>query len=281
MKTFILYHANCFDGTGAKYAAWARFGDKATYLPVQYGQPFPDSIPLNKTTEIYILDFSYSREILEEVNNKVGSLLVLDHHKTAKEALEGLEYAEFDMERSGAIMAWEYFHSGKEIPLLLKHVQDGDLWKFDLENTKRIRAALPLLENDNLMWKHACTNTRYFTDLVSKGDAILYSNNLKVDSIVKNNVKVLPYKGYKAGVYNTTTLVSEAGNAACLNESLGIDFSLSYFIDKEGTPVVSFRSSNGLDVSALAKELGGGGHQPAAGAKVTFQFLIDLYKGIL
>ena len=280
-KVYILYHANCFDGTGAKYAAWKHFGDDATYIPVQYGQPFPDEVVLNNLTIVNILDFSYSREILEEVNAKVGLLQVLDHHKTAQAALAGLDYATFDMERSGAVMAWNYFFPGKEVPRLLKHVQDRDLWKFELTNTKRITAALPLLEGSMLLWEQACVNDAYFDELVVQGDAILNSDKLKISSIVKHNVKVLPYKGYKAGVYNTTTLISEVGNEACKSVELGIDFSMSYFIDKEGTPILSFRSLGDFDVSVLAKELGGGGHKNASGSKVTFQFLTDLYQGIL
>lgn len=277
---FVLYHANCFDGTGAKYAAWKRYGDFATYIPVQYGKPFPEEVPLTTSSIIFILDFSYSKEVLDKVYSKVGFLRVLDHHKTAQEALSGLPYAEFDMERSGAIMAWDYFHLTPR-PKLLEHVQDGDLWKFGMVNTKRIRAALPLLENSMLLWDQACTNEAYFEELVMQGDAILASDNLKVNSIVKNNVLVLPYKGYKAGVYNTTTLVSEAGNLACLSSDLNIDFSMSYFIDKNGEVILSFRSVGVFDVSALAKELNGGGHRNAAGGKVDFNFLTSLYKGQL
>jgi oligoribonuclease NrnB/cAMP/cGMP phosphodiesterase (DHH superfamily) len=280
MSIYILYHANCFDGTGAKYAAWLKFGDEAKYIPVQYNKPFPKEVPLNKTTDLFILDFSYSKEILNDVNSKVNFLKVLDHHKTAKDELAGLDYAEFDMDRSGAILAWNYFFPGEEAPLLLQHVQDGDLWKFKMTNTERVRAALPLMESSNLLWREACRGGKYFTKLIEQGDAILESNKLKVAGILKNNVKVLPYKGYKAGVFNTTTLVSESGNAVCTSD-LGVDFSLSYFLDKDGKVVLSFRSEGDFDVTPLAKELGGGGHKNASGAPASMDFLSSLYKGLL
>lgn len=280
-KIFVLFHANCFDGTGAKYAAWCKFKDKATYIPVQYGQPFPSEVILKASSEVYILDFSYDRATLEDVASKVGLLQVLDHHKTAKEALDGLEFAEFDMNRSGAVMAWEYFHPQVPVPTLLLHVQDGDLWKFELQGTEAVRAALPLLGSSMQEWSWVCTHPRSLDELLDKGKALLASNQLKIESVVKNNVKILPYKKYQAGVYNTTVLVSEIGNAVYESKDLGADFSLSYFIDKDGTPVVSFRSNGDVDVSAFAKELGGGGHRGAAGARVTWEFLRSLYAGAM
>ena len=145
---YVLYHANCFDGTGAKFAAWKRFGDAAYYIPVQYGKPFPDMVKLGPETDVYILDFSYPRDFLEELHSKVHKLVVLDHHKTAQADLAGLDYAKFDMNKSGAVLAWEYFHPGKVVPDMLRLIQDGDLWKFEFAETKALRAALPLLESN-------------------------------------------------------------------------------------------------------------------------------------
>jgi oligoribonuclease NrnB/cAMP/cGMP phosphodiesterase (DHH superfamily) len=277
-KTYVLFHANCFDGTGAKYAAWKYFGDRAEYIAVNYHQPFPESIVLTKQTSLFILDFSYSREFLDELDCKVGALKVLDHHKTAQAALAGAEYAEFDMNRSGAVMAWEYFHPGTPVPRILQHVQDGDLWKFKLPGTEAVRAALPLLEGKMELWD---TVEDTLSDFLAQGNAILASNKLKVDSIVKNNVRILPFHGYKAGVYNTTTLVSEAGNATCLSKDLNVDFSLSYFIAKDGGVGFSLRSANGFDVAKIAEMHGGGGHAAAAGFHTDIQFLNDLYQGKL
>lgn len=104
--TFVLYHANCPDGFAAARAAWMSLGDAATYLPVSYGDPLP-AIP--DGSEVYIVDFSYPRPILEELEARCG-LTVIDHHATAQEALSGLAFAHFDMSKSGAVLTWEHFH---------------------------------------------------------------------------------------------------------------------------------------------------------------------------
>jgi oligoribonuclease NrnB/cAMP/cGMP phosphodiesterase (DHH superfamily) len=272
----------CFDGTGAKYAAWKKFGNKAEYIPVSYGKPCPILDRVNKNTEVYILDFSYPRKDLDDMAKKVAKLIVLDHHKTAENALRGAPYATFDMNKSGAVLAWEYFHPGEKIPTLLLNIEDGDLWKFSLKNTSSIRAALPLLDNSMLKWDQAASNGKKYLELVQKGEVICDANRMKIEGAVKGSVKVLPYAGYKVGVCNTTILTSEIGHAICSSKSLGVDFSMTYFFDVNGIPVVSLRSNpGGLNVRTLAEKLGGGGHHNASGAVVSTEFLTKLYEGKL
>ncbi|MEM9003181.1 MAG: hypothetical protein AAGE59_06590 [Cyanobacteria bacterium P01_F01_bin.86] len=58
-RTYILYHAGCYDGFGSAYAAWKVLGDSATYMPVKHGYPMPE-IP--DGADVYIQDFAYARE---------------------------------------------------------------------------------------------------------------------------------------------------------------------------------------------------------------------------
>lgn len=268
----VLFHANCLDGTGAKYAAWRKFHDKAQYLPVQYGQPIP-TIP--DGSEVFILDFSYDRATLEALNARSKGLVVLDHHKTAMEALEGLPYAKFDMEQSGAVLAWKHFNPGKDVPDLLKIVQDRDLWKFQLAETKPVTAYLPLTKGDMEMWDYLVLNAKGFEDAAKGGSVKLQFDQMEIESAVKNAAIIgfewMDEQGKKrtsrCAFYNANTLISEKGNYACT--TLPVDFSLSYFVDKTGVAMLSFRSSKehgDFDVSYLAKLYGGGGHRNAAGA---------------
>ena len=103
MKKLVLFHANCNDGFGAAWVAHRKFGSDAKYQPVQYGDAPPRNV---EGREVYILDFSYKRDVLLALHEQAESLLVLDHHMTAKDDLEGLEFAQFDLERSGATIAW-------------------------------------------------------------------------------------------------------------------------------------------------------------------------------
>ena len=104
MTTYVLYHDDA-DGYASAMAAYMVYEDRATYISVQYGQAFPID-NLTNTDNVFILDFSYKKEILEEVHSKVALLVVLDHHETAMQDLDHLDYAVFDMSKSGAMLSW-------------------------------------------------------------------------------------------------------------------------------------------------------------------------------
>lgn len=74
----VVYHKHCPDGFGAALAAWLKFGDGAEYLAANYGDLPPS---LTQDDEVYVLDFSYPRAILEDMREQCRSLLVLDHRQ--------------------------------------------------------------------------------------------------------------------------------------------------------------------------------------------------------
>lgn len=267
-KNYVLYHANCFDGSGAAYAAWAALGDKDTsYIPVQYGEAPPE---MASGSNIYIVDFSYPKDVLTGLLDASEKLVVLDHHKTAKEALEGFPGAVFDMDKSGAILAWEYFHKNKPVPDLLCLIQDRDLWKWQDERSKPVTSYLRLLKD--FREYHPLALFPSELHLAGERGRIKHQfDDMEIESAVKKAIITAYPMGLGAaptycGFLNTTILVSEIGNAVC--KQLPVGFSLSYFIEKSGDVVFSFRSEGDFDVSKLAKQLGGGGHRNAAGARV-------------
>ncbi|EKD89683.1 MAG: Phosphoesterase, dhha1, partial [uncultured bacterium] len=135
MKNYVLYHDDA-DGYASALAALLFFRDEAIYIPVQYNQEFPNQITLDNETNIYILDFSYSRDILDNIYSLVNKLVVIDHHDTAKDQFQDVVYFIFDNTKAGCILSWKYFHNDKKIPYIFDLVADRDLWKFYLSDTK-------------------------------------------------------------------------------------------------------------------------------------------------
>ena len=264
---YILYHKNCADGTGAKYAAWKKFGDAAEYTPVTYGHEPP---PMQEGSEVYILDFSYSREVLQALRKVMARVVVIDHHKTAEEALRGLPDCIFDMTKSGAVLAWEYFHKETISPKLLQHVMDRDLWQWKLDGTKEISCALPLLKNSMTAWDNYKDDPE---PLRIKGEAINEYNALKIEADVPHHVKYTEVclsiaadtPVYKVWIINTNNLISETGEAICLNKKHPVDFALMFTILKNNEVLCSLRSVGAFDTTVIAKAFGGGGHANASG----------------
>lgn len=253
MQNYILYHGGCPDGFGAAWAAWRKFGDDAEYIPVKHGNPPPE---LPDGSQVWIIDFAYDRQTLIDLSQRV-TLKVLDHHRTAQADLQGLDFAEFDMQRSGAVLSWNHFHPDQPVPELLQYVQDQDLWTWALPDAKEICAALSVYPFDFDTWSTLSTAT-----LRSEGQIVLrYKQQLVTQLGLK--VDFIEICGQKVPAVNTALFASELGNQLCLDHP-DAPFSACYS-EHDGRRKFSLRSIGDNDVAAVAAHFGGGGHRNASG----------------
>lgn len=257
----VIYHDECDDGFGAAYAAWKKFGDAAEYIPGIYNEPAPD------VTDkiVYILDYSYDRETLERMAEQAADIVILDHHKTARDVLlpllqNGTVKGNFDTSRSGAMMAWVYFHPGIRIPRLIAYIQDHDLWRHELKSSKEVSYALNSYPMDFDVWNELMTDSAV-SDLMEQGKHILRFHKRKVQEIVKNHYFVSFGNLVNIPIVNCTRSErNDVGNALAKIAPFSIVFV------REGDIVrVSLRSVGSYDVSKLAAVHKGGGHKNAAG----------------
>lgn len=257
----VWYHDNCFDGFGAAWAARKKFGDDGVkYVPCQYGKPMPLHDP---DDDIYIVDFSYPREDLVALKSRVKSLLVLDHHKTAAADLEGLDFAVFDMGRSGAVMTWDYFFGAETRPSLISYIGDRDLWRFAINGTREVHAYLGSWPFDFNMWDDLCTRLEALPDvIIEQGSTLLRQQQSQVERICDKAWRDT-LAGHQVVVANTTIHWSEVGHEL-LERHRDAAFSVTMTIHKDKVQW-SLRGRGDVDVSAIAKKYGGGGHPNAAG----------------
>lgn len=320
MNPLVIYHANCTDGFGAAFAAWKKLGDEAEYVPAQYGDFVPSQLDCTadlSERDIYILDFSFPRERMEFLFNTAKRVVWLDHHKTAFEMWcgkyeKGMQWLEggvssrhivLDDNKSGALLAWEYFHPDTEIPRLIQHIDDRDRWQFRLEGSKELHAALASYRPWSFrQWDDWICGYGHFTltDLINQGEAIFRAQEQVVQQIVghagtcviglnriaENGSPGAPWKcvvtyGWFDGyaVYglavNSPTYQSEVGHELANQSGT---FGLAWYLAKDNKVRCSFRSNGSYDVSAIAKVFGGGGHRTAAGCEVSIETLLDWLK---
>ena len=253
--THVLYHAECADGFGAAYAAWKILGKKAHYLPVQHGSAPPDMPPEAK---VAIVDFSYKREVILKLKEKVQDLIILDHHVTAQDELAGLPFATFNMEKSGARMAWEYWHPNEPVPDMIAYIEDKDLWLWNLEQSKEFTIALHSYPMDFQIWDNLTPE-----HLKLEGIALLRLQERMIQSALKR-VRFQTLFGYKVPVVNATEFRSEIANYLCTLHP-EVAFAAAFYDDEKGERQWSLRSVGDFDVAELAGRVGGGGHKNASG----------------
>ena len=224
-KTWVLYHGGgCSDGFAGAWAAWLALGDGAEYVPVNHGEPPPD---LPGDARIVLVDFAYDRPTILAMRERAAELTILDHHKTAEEALRGLDGAIFDMDKSGAMLAWEFWHPGAEPPALIRYVEDRDLWRFALPDSREVNAALSSYPLDFAVW-----NTLDVGELAREGRAILRFKMETVKTIV-GFARMGVVAGHSVPIVNATAHWSDVGEGL-LERFPEAPFVASYFEDAEG-----------------------------------------------
>lgn len=267
----VLYHHNCRDGFAAAAVVHERFPN-ATYLPVQYGWDTAKEVLLGGKTIIYV-DFCPEQDVVEEIlEARWQNWLVIDHHESREWVLDYNSperiHAVYDLEYSGAVLAWKVFFPGKKVPQLLSYVQDRDLWKWSLEHSREVSAAVSQWPLEFEVWKEAFRNFRMESE-VREGKGILRTHALIYESAAKKSMLVR-LNGTVVRMVNATTLISETCNHI-LGTRQDVDIAVCFFFLDPVTVVLSFRARQGADALTLAESLGGGGHREACGARMTLE----------
>lgn len=257
------YHANCSDGFCAAYIANLKYPG-IDLIPMNYGE-IPDMNKI-KNKEVMVVDFSFPRGLLEEMKEVTKSLVVIDHHETAKDALKGLGYCIFDMMKSGAMLTWEYLFPGKTPPPLVAYVQDRDLWKFEIPFSKAINAYIGKLAKTLPVWDNLYYNwENNYYKYREIGTHILDVDKTNVERILKNAYETPMFAPHKSIIVNSPILQSELGDTILKKD--GVDIAIIWFTTPSET-IFSLRSKV-VNVAEIAKQHGGGGHPKAAGFKKT------------
>ncbi|TGY32534.1 DHHA1 domain-containing protein [Stenotrophomonas maltophilia] len=300
MKPLVIYHANCADGFTA---AWAvRQAMDAEFHPGVYGEAPPEVagrdlilVDFCYPPHVMLALQLVARSILVLDHHKSADADLPDNPLIADDQLtvvriEGFDrdgdptwrhfqgwveqdkcegipkamiYALFDMERSGAGIAWDFFHPGKARPALIDHVEDRDLWRFALHGTREIQAAVFSHPYRFEVWDQLMEAPTF--ELYQQGLCIERKHHKDVAELVGVAKRQMVIGHYDVPVASLPyTLASDAGHLM----AQGQPFAACYY-DKAAGRVFSLRSTDdGVDVSEVAALYGGGGHARAAGFTV-------------
>jgi hypothetical protein len=301
----VAYHFPCADGFTAAWAVHQQFGgDGITYLPQTYGKPAPDFTGKN----VVVVDFSYPLHVLARLAATAKSILILDHHKTARDDMAGLPLAAttwdkhiklatghgyggatdrsammfrnvgvlFDMERSGAGLAWDYF-CGKPnsfVPPIVRYAQDRDLWRFKLPHSRQISSWMFSHPYDFDTWTkldQTLSSLGGLNQAVLEGEAIERKHMKDVSEILAETRRPMVLDGQLVEAANMPYTMASDGAGKLAETSL---FGATYFDDSNGVRTFSLRARPGVyDVGQAAQRIAarlgttGGGHAPSAGFK--------------
>jgi len=265
-KTLIFYHGDCPDGFGGAYTAWKKFGDAAEYIGLKHGKPFTEDVT---GKDVYFIDFCYPKEIMDGIATKAASLTILDHHEGMEDVVMAFPSHVYDSNRSGASIAWAYFHPDEPIPELLAYVEDDDLFRFSLPETRPVLTYLTARPFTFAAWDtiaQALSGDASRRELLATARAYAEYFELLAEVAVEN-AKLIEFEGhqvYFATAHPLKPMKSLVGSRLAKKKG---PFALVVSAHPEGFGV-SIRGDGTVDVAKIAQKYGGNGHPKSAGFKI-------------
>ena len=279
----VIYHGGgCPDGFAAALAAWLYFEGQAQFLGLDHGEvKAVGELPALDGRVVYILDFSFPLELMQAIDVRAAKLVVLDHHKSAAESLTGFAcrcgVVHFDMKKSGARLAWEFFQPDRPLPDLVRCVEDRDIWVWQYADSKAFLAALDMEPYEFARWADiAAFDVPKMAAFSARGQA-MDEKFSKLAADMAEGAQPVVFNGVKGLMLNAPSVFH-----SLIGETLSLQsgtFALMWHAHKSGGIKVGLRSQPGFDCIPLASSMGGGGHAQACGFKMAVDQLPALLGG--
>ena len=278
----VIYHKNCNDGLASALCVYEKLGDSVEYIPMHYNDPIDFESLRNKN--VLIVDFSFDKEVLCKIRSFAKKAMIIDHHASAEEKLKNVEGCFFDMSHSAAYLCYKYMNeNSSSVPNFILYIEDRDIWKWDYrEKSEPLSYGLKELNFSSKTFKsfkEYLKNDSLVEEAIKLGVAVVEKNKKYINEVTKRAKKVnyvvdsTNYKIMLLGLENPK-LISET--AEKLYTDNDVDFTVCWFPHRdnkflnlkickilygEQRYILSFRTNkDNIDVSKIAKSLGGGGH---------------------
>lgn len=265
MKCF--YHGADLDGhcSGAiiKYAK-----PECELIGINYGDKFPWDI-IKQGETVYMVDFCLQPFSDMERLNKICNLIWIDHHKSAIDEAykKGFIAKEQTLEiGTGACeLVWEYLSIHNIMPTFVKLLSEYDVWNHTDPRTLSFQYGMRLLDtnpNNQDLWE-SLFDVKQVRRITEDGGIVLNyteQDNRKYMAACGFDTEL---DGLRCIAINKMLTNSQIFDSVWDEEKY--DIMLTFGFHKGQWTVLLYSDKDGVDVSIIAKNRGGGGHKGAAG----------------
>lgn len=289
------YHFPCVDGFAAALAVWKEWPD-VEFRPINYGHDFAGDAAYRELHNRHVLfvDFFPGRLACEYLFASKCKVTVFDHHKTAEHEIAAAADSGkrqfdfiFDLERSGAGIAWDHLLGYRT--LFVDTIEDRDLWRYQFgDRTRDLHAFLSAQPWEFETWARIQDR---FDNSVAGQRGILVGGAAIRQKIAKDIAAWVEAPqwwyfdlvsegptfrdvwrdgratGYVPVLNLPDNFASDTGHAL-LDRYPDAPFAGTYYYGADAMYWSLRSTDNRLDVGAIAKARGGGGHRNAAGYRI-------------
>lgn len=244
----------------------------------EYGDtPDVDGFRGEMGDRLIVVDFSYPAAWLNRWEQAGIEVTLIDHHAPKFPMLQGFSGAILDADECGATLAWRHLFGDRPQPEILRHVRRRDIGADDYykadENCRESKAITSAMgkirsgksvEDQIIACQYWLAEDGILDILETMGEFFLEEEDRIVAKVAAQAVPA-ELCGHICGKVQTSPeedrLASQAGNAIARQHP---EWAFAWIVSADGMGN-SLRSANGFDVSAVAQQMGGGGHKAAAG----------------
>ena len=273
MSSTICFHHNDEDGRASGAIVRYALGDDVQLFETDYdGKEIPWEAVL-KASLVIVVDFSFPKQDMQTM--AAGrNFIWIDHHKSALTELEDVSrkwHGTRDLNNAACVLTWKYFFPSRPVPRAITLIGDRDTWRWVEADTGAFTEGLYVrdtrAENDTLWPLLFEENPTLMVEITTEGQRLREIRLGEVEEQIKRGGFEVIFEGHR------TLVINAHGNGDLGQRGRDLGFEIIYcYIDQMQqdvlTTVVTLFSRQ-ADVSAIARQYGGGGHANAAGFSFT------------
>lgn len=273
-----IFHHNDADGrcSAALIYMYSFYRDPGLVecIEMDYATEFPID-KIEKDEIVYIVDYSIDPSMMEKLIVITHNIVWIDHHKSAIEkyetwpnimpAIGGLRIKEG---ASACKLVWQYLCPGKLVPLMVRIIDDWDIWKHEYPFTKPFITAFnargPYTHPKNHSFWSRINDENYIEKMVQDGIKMIEFRDGWAEEVIKHVGFKCTVGGLRVFAVNIPHANSEYFKSL---DKAEYDAFMPFYYDpnKMLWTYSMYSVSEGTDVGAICAKYGGGGHKNAAG----------------
>lgn len=266
MKRYCFYHSGDFDGKCSGAIVKLKYPDVILY-GINYDEDFPWNI-IKQGDIVYMVDFSLPKDDMIKLDS-MCDFTWIDHHINAIQEMKKLiTYNFLNDEYAACQLTWMYLFHDRPVPKVVNLLGNYDIWNHEDPDVLPFQMGLKLYNldphSDFKQWQKLFTSSfifPYYKRFIKIGKNILKYQETKNKQMIKNAYEV-EFEGYKTIALNTM------GSNSFVFNSLDDVYDIKILYYNNGNKWIYTLYSDDestINVGAIAKKYGGGGHFHAAG----------------
>ena len=273
LNRICFYHASDWDGKASAALINMYFEGDVTFLGLDHGIEFPFHL-INEEVEVYMVDFSIKPEGMKRIIESSKKFVWIDHHISAFKAMEEAGITDVPglqrVGEAGVELTWKYLYPALDIlPSWVTYLGRFDVWdKNHPDWETKIKPfqygfdeVNPHIKDINF-WRNELDLDKINT-IITDGAVVMEKRKKELDEKARKFSFEMEFEGLQFVALETFNRSSESLLAVYDPEKH--DAMMAYHEDGDFYRFGMYTTRDDLDLSVVAKKMGGGGHKQAAG----------------